>query len=271
MKDPHDPRAPEDVLDALLAGMQPGDPLTEEVERVLNETGGPVPVDDDAARAAAEGVLASIRGTHVSASPEPATRPGWRTAVAIAAAALLAVGIFSTGPAATVAPTPAVTKHVQPDPSQSPHSTFEIRDGSVVDVRSDRIVLLDGVVSVHHEANELGVHSVRLAALDVTIEPVGTLYFAGSAPDVAAVWVQEGSVKLVHPQLGHLGEVAAGHWALLTSQDDDIVVHRIDEGPFDPSERGLEHTAIADLLADIRWMALPQESRSSILRSADLD
>ncbi len=252
-----------DSIEVLLDQLDAGDPFAEEVERMLNETGGPVTVIDDDIAAAGASVRQRLQ-PEAPQSVQPRSR--WPWGLAIAAAALLAVGSWEL----LTAPTPPQSADVQvaisvPEPDLT---GIEIKSGSMLAVRADTLVLTNGAVTIDHGPNNLdAVHRVRLPQLGVDVEPVGTLYHAGTHGSVGAVWVREGRVRLVHDLQGHLGEVGAGGWAILVRHPDDegIEVHRIADGPFDPTDLGLTDSGIAQLMADMRWMALPADARTQIL------
>lgn len=262
MNDPSAPdRSDDGAVEALMTAMRPGDPLAEEVERFLNERGGPVPAPDDQVRDAAARVRAHIQGTQT-----PRRHLGrWGLA---AAAVLLAVAGAAWQGTRTEAPAPVATADLPSPPAVADPSDVEIAPGALAEIQDDLVVVALGSVAVHHTDGSAGAHRVRLSALDVVVEPVGTVFYAGSRGSQGAVWVQEGAVRLLHPRQGHLGEVRAGHWALLAPHPDGsgIEVHRVQDGPFDPSHVGLDADA-SQLVADLRWLALPLETRTSILEA----
>lgn len=237
-----------DPVEALIDALQAGDPLAEEVERVLNETGGPVPVDEAELRAAVASVHAKIRG-------ERARERRWLPRrLLVAALVLCTVGFGAYGLATFTEPTELAAS-----------GDVDIRTGSQVAVRDDTVLLSDGVVTVSRNgAAHSGAHRVRVESLGVTVEPIGTVFHVGTREHLTAIWVEEGRVRLLHDRQGHLGEIDAGGWALLTGNDAGVQVHRVQEGQFDAAELGLDEGA-HQLLADIRWMALPAETRAGIL------
>ena len=250
-------------VEQLIDGITPGDPLSDLVEERLNLS-GPVPVSDEVVDRSVNRALARIQGQQQAA---PASRRGWWMAFGVALAAALALFLVQGQPASveTTAEPPPLSLNEQPG--------LEIRAGSDVQLHEDVVWLGQGVVSVHHDTPDSGPHSVRLTGLDVLVDPVGTVYFAGSRGDVAAIRVTEGRVRLTSQGQGHLGEIAEGGWAILVKKPDTdgIALHRVEDGPFDASSLGIGEADLGPLLAEMRWMSLPLETRTAILGGDDLE
>ncbi len=262
MSDPNDPRADARV-DALLDGLAPGDPLAEEVERLLAE-GGPVPVDPRDLDRAAASLAARL------APPAPRRRVPRAVAALAAAAALcvVAAGSWWAGrEAGRSAPDPVEAAAVAAP--RVGHTEVARGPGALAEIRGEVVELVDGVVSVtRHDPRAAGPHAVHVAGLELTVEPVGTVYAVGSRDAFAAVWVREGRVALMHRTQGHLGEVGAGTWALVRRTAAGIQVHRVPDGPLDPAQAGLGDDDAA-LLAEMRWLMLPEAAREAILPPGD--
>jgi hypothetical protein len=263
MKDRNEPNA-DPRVDALLDGITPGDPFSEAVERRLNSHGGPVAVDEEALKRGVASVTSRINGQGRESGSNN------RTPMAVGGLiALAAGGLFF---ALQGAPTAGVSAPAAGTIEVPISNTLEIRAGSTVKVREDVVLVAEGVVSVHHDGPDAtGPHSVQLTAVDVLVDPIGTVYYAGSRGRVAAVWVEEGAVRLTHDSQGPMGEVQAGSWAVLMRHPgvEGIAMHRIDDGPFDAASVGIADSDLSQLLADVRWMALPLETRTGILGGTD--
>jgi len=263
MRDPDVPSDPDQRVEQLLDGISPGDPLSDLVEQQLNLR-PPVPIDEEEVAAAVDSALTRIGGEEVSA---PGRVVGRWTLLGLGLAAAMALFLVRGQP--TVVPTAAES----PSASLDAQPGLEIRAGSDVRLHDDVVWLARGVVSVHHETSGQGAHSVRLTELDVQVDPIGTVYYAGSRGDVAAIRVTEGRVRLTSPTQGHLGEVEAGSWAIMARQPTTkgIALHRVEDGPFDARSLGIAEGDLGPLLADVRWMALPLQTRAAILGGSDVD
>jgi hypothetical protein len=237
MKD-HDAQPSEpDPLDALLPGFEPGMPFADAVEAWLDESGGPVAVDDDAVEAA----LARL-----TAQPRRRSRWGWgAAALALAAAAALAVRALSPAP---VVPT------VEPTPYSVSTDALELADGAVATVLGPTLHLTDGALRFRREGELLPpVAEVRLGAAEVTAVPVGTVFVAGVAGSEAAIGVEHGVVRLQRGAYT-VAEVRAGEWAVATP--DDVAVFAVPPPGLSP--------AASALLAELRWLSLPPRTRDAL-------
>lgn len=277
MNGPDDPST-DDVLEQLLDGIGPPGPLADEVERHLRPR-GPVAVDDaevDAVVRSLADRFAAERAPSVAPAPPPGVpaNRGWRTIAAALAAAAVLVVVASLSWQAGLR---AATRTDAPDeaPLAVAHdprfgeTEVQIAPGSDARRTDDAVVLVEGVVSLARtDPRQVGPHEVLVSTMDLQVEPVGTAYSVGVRGDLAAIWVREGRVRLLHQTEGHLGEITAGSWTLVTAGGPALELHRVPDGPFDPTEIGLDPSA-AQLLADMRWLALPEASRSAILEPLD--
>lgn len=277
MSAPDDPHA-DDRIDALLDTMRAGDPRREdpfarELERLLDD-GGPIPVDERDAEAVVERLLARLDAAP-EAAPVDRTRPWMSAGLAVAAAVTLAaVTWWWLGSGEGVVPEPEVAVQATLDPAVGTPvpapagvgtTDVQLGDGTIAEVLGDTVVLVEGVVSVARtDPRQTGAHKVRISGLDLVIEPVGTVFDVGTRGDTAAVRVREGRVRLLHDAQGHLGELAAGGWAVIRAGAPALQVDRVPDGPIDPVALGLSPD-VDELLADMRWLALPPAAREAIL------
>ncbi len=244
---------PADFMDELFDGVRDGDPLADEVEHFLGQTGGPVPVDEEALRAA---VQSASRRLHAE-TPQRRVRWGW---LAIAAAVLLvpaALGLLTD-------PEPMLEVVLIETPS-TPGPGVRMSDASAT-VQGRTLVLASGVVSYRRDAEvQPNVNQVRIPSLDLVLVPVGTVFSAGVLDDMAAIHVTEGRVRVLH-EGRPVSEIAAGSWVFATLNGEGLEVLQV-EGSIDPSrvpEEDREHART--LFAQLRWMALSDDTREEIRR-----
>lgn len=176
MNDRSTSAAPADPADAVVAGLEPGDPLADVVERHLNQTGGSVVVDERALERAV--ARASQR---IAAASQPPRRRGWVVVVVAAALALFAA-VATLWPEPPVVPTdlgPGITATgaVSPVDGALALDVGELRfeRSAVVRPRWDRI---------------------RLPRFDAELVPIGTIFEVTAEPTSARLVVLEGAVRV---------------------------------------------------------------------------
>lgn len=188
MNDRSTSAAPADPAEAVVAGLEPGDPLADVVERHLNQTGGPVVVDERALEQAV--ARASQRIAAASGAPR---RRGWLVAVAAAVALIAAVAtLWPERPAAPTDLGPGITAtgSVSPTDGALALDVGELRfeRSAAVRPRWDRI---------------------RLTRVDAELVPIGTIFEVTADPTAARLVVLEGAVR-VERDGTELATVAAG-------------------------------------------------------------
>ncbi|TNE89937.1 MAG: hypothetical protein EP330_09955 [Deltaproteobacteria bacterium] len=231
----------QDELDALLDAFAPGTPFADEVETLLSAESGPVPVDEAALNAAVDRLSARIEP--VADAPR-----AWRLTggLAAAAAAMLAALAWWTLPAEPEAQ--PFTAHTE---------ALALGEGSAARVDGDVLLLDAGSVRFQRDATHLpSVGAVSVPGTDLSFQPVGTLFVAGRAGACTALGVREGrvAVRRVEVTVDTLG---AGEWWVDCPGD----VRRFRDGDvlqFD--------AAVQELLAELRWLALPASTREGLGR-----
>lgn len=189
MSDPRDPALPADPADAVLDGLEPGTPLADAVERRLAQTGGPVPVDEQALQAAVARAADRIAALEAPAEAPSGTRGRWLLAglALVAAAVLVAVGLGWQPPG---------------EPAGEGGSVADLGPGLErfdADVRlEDRtLVLLDGGVGFRRDARtQPAVDRIAMPDLDLILVPVGTAFTVQRTAEGAHVLVTEGRVRV---------------------------------------------------------------------------
>lgn len=243
MKDHDETR---DELDGLLPAFVPGSPFADEIERLLSSTGGPVAVDESELESALDRLEERV---------QPSVRPRSRQWIAapIALLAVAAALLFALRPA------PAPSTAPVPTPVEYVASTAAVHLGPTGDARvlGDALWLDAGSVRFQRdEGHSPDVAEVFLPEDGLRLVPVGTTFVAGRSGSCAALSVREGRVE-VRAEEVLIDEVSAGGWWLRCDgdqrawRDGDVVAL---ESPAD------------ELLAELRWLALPEETRSLLER-----
>jgi len=250
MSDPSN--TPADFMDELFDGIGAGDPLADEVEHLLNETGGPVPIDEAALQSAVRSAAARL---------DAQTRaPRWRW-MAVAAATLLIPAMAWIAQPAPVAEVPIPIEVADPPATPGPGVSIA---AATATVEGETLVLSSGAMSYRRDgAVQPHVHQVEIPALDLLLVPVGTVFSAGVDGDVAALHVTEGRVQILHDDR-LVSEISAGSWAVATITDGELEVLQA-EGRIESNRVAEDHRRAARaLFAQLRWTALPEDAKTEI-------